>query len=142
MSRVRNILALLRGQLWIIPLLLSALALACLVVVSLAPLMLLAAFQPVGYHTFILLVVGVCGLGGAVGYTLFFKGMHRQIQRGHRLIAISLLIVLGLVSTQMTWILRPHVVRPKTTEVPFLRDSEGSFIDAVRRTYEFSQSLR
>ncbi|MBH24729.1 MAG: hypothetical protein CMH57_09815 [Myxococcales bacterium] len=124
-------------------LILSALALASLVAMSLAPLLLLAAFQTIGYHHFILLVVGLCGLGGAVGYTLFFRGMHRQVssEMNRRLIAVSVLIVLGLVSTQMTWIMRPYVVRPKTVETPFLRPFEGSFIDAVRRSVDSAQGI-
>ncbi|MEL6181443.1 MAG: hypothetical protein AAFS10_20970 [Myxococcota bacterium] len=124
-------------------LILSSLALACLVIMSLAPLLLMAALQTIDYHRFIMLAVGLCALGGTMGYTLFFRGMHRQVscEINRRIIAITVLLVLGLVSSQMLWITRPFVVRPKTVETPFLRPLEGSFMDAVQRSFDSARGV-
>lgn len=122
-------------------LILGALALACLVSTSLTPLLLLGIFQDAGYHHIILMTVGVCGLGGVAGYVFFFRNMHRQLERGHRLIGITLLVVMALVSTQFTWIMRPYIVRPASTETPFLRPFEGSFLDAVRRSFDSARGI-
>jgi hypothetical protein len=35
------------------------------------------------------------------------------------------------VAGQTGWILRPYLVRPRTTEVPFVRATEGGLVDAV-----------
>jgi hypothetical protein len=45
-------------------------------------------------------------------------------------VALGLVAVFGLVGTQMCWSLRPFIVRPRA-QVTFLRQVEGSFIDAV-----------
>lgn len=112
-------------------LLLSALALACVVTASLAPVLLLAIFQGVSYHALVLLVVSLCGAGGVCGFALFFRGLNQQVRRGKRLICLTFLGVLGLVSAQMSWVARPYLVRPQTEEVPFARAIEGSFFRAV-----------
>lgn len=112
-------------------LILSALALTCLVTVALAPVLLLGVFQQTPYHKLILLLVGLFGLGGAAGYVFFFKGINQQLVRGHRLICVTLLVAMGLVGSQMAWLTRPYLVRPASEEVPVMRAFEGSFMDAV-----------
>lgn len=115
-------------------LLLSALALASLVTASLCPVLLYAIFSGVSYHALVLLFVGLVGAGGAAGYSLFFKGINRQLVRGHRIICVTLLCVLGLVGAQLSWVMRPYLVRPAAAEVPVVRALEGSFLGAVMRT--------
>ncbi len=122
-------------------LILCAVALACLVSVSLCPLLMLAALRETGYHAFVLLSAGLCLLGGLAGYVFFFQGMHQQLRRGYRLVTIALLFVLAMVSTQMTWIARPYVVRPASDEVPFLRDYEGSFLEAIRKSVDSARGI-
>lgn len=115
-------------------LLLSALALASLVTASLCPVLLYAIFSGVAYHALVLLCVAVTGVGGAAGYSLFFKGMNRRLERGHRVISVTLLCALALVGAQLSWVMRPYLVRPAEREVPVVRAIEGSFLGAVSRT--------
>jgi hypothetical protein len=51
--------------------------------------------------------------------------------RGRLLTALGFVCVFFAVGGQMSWILRPYLVRPRTEGVPFLRAREGSFADAV-----------
>lgn len=118
---------------------LSALALASLMAASLSPLLLCAILDGVGYHALILSTVALVGIGGLAGYVFFFRGMSMQIKRGHRVIATTLLVVMGLVGSQLSWLMRPYLVRPQTQEVPFVRALEGSFFDAVVTSISSSQ---
>lgn len=114
-----------------IALLSSALALASVVTASLTPLLLFAIFQEIDYHQLILLSVALCGFGGACGFLLFTRGIQRQIERAHRLVYITFLGVMAVVSMQLTWVMRPFFVRPQTDDVPFVRSLEGSFFESV-----------
>jgi hypothetical protein len=42
-----------------------------------------------------------------------------------------LCIVFVVVGGQLSWALRPYLVRPRTEEVPFVREVEGGLLDAV-----------
>lgn len=112
-------------------LVLSSLALGSLVIAALAPVVMLAVSWGAGYHALILLAVGCCAVGGAVGLSLFVSGT-KGIAAGSRvLIMATALVLVGLVGSQMTWTLRPYLVRPRTEHVPFLRQVEGGFLDSV-----------
>lgn len=113
-------------------LVLSSLALASVVAASLAPLLLLAIFNDYSYHTLTLLMVGICGLGGVCGFLFFTKGLRRQVVAAERMIYLVFLCVIGVVSMQVSWLMRPYLVRPQTEDVPFVRSLEGSFFEAVR----------
>jgi hypothetical protein len=117
-----------------IALVLASLALGSLVIAALTPVVMLAVSWEVSYHALILLTVGCCAVGGLVGLSLFVAGT-REISGGAR--ALTLLVVLmfvGLVGAQMTWTMRPYLVRPQhvlSGEVPFVRSLEGSFLESV-----------
>lgn len=112
-------------------LVLSSLALTCLVLAAQAPIVFLAVELGAGYHTVILLVVGCCCLAGIVGLTLFQRGLGLDPSAGRWAVGIALLMVFGVVGTQMSWTLRPFLVRPRTPDAPFVRSLEGSFVEAV-----------
>jgi hypothetical protein len=112
-------------------LVLSSLALTCLVLAAQAPIVFLAVELGAAYHTVILLVVGCCCLAGIVGVTLFQRGLGMDPSAGRWTVGIALLMVFAVVGTQMSWTLRPFLVRPRTPEAPFIRTLEGSFLEAV-----------
>ena len=113
-------------------LVLSSLALASVVAASLAPLLLLAIFNEYSYHALTLLMVAICGIGGMSGFLFFTKGLRRQQVAAERMIYLVFLCVIGVVSMQVSWLMRPYLVRPQTEDVPFVRSLEGSFFEAVR----------
>lgn len=117
-----------------IALVLSSLALGSLVIAALAPIVMLAVGWNVSYHTLILLTVGCCAVGGLVGLSLFISGTRETVLSSRVLILSVVLLVVGLVGAQMTWTMRPYLVRPQHVamgEIPFLRSLEGSFLDSV-----------
>lgn len=115
-------------------LVLAALARAAVVLAALAPLLLLCAKWELDYHRYVLLVVICCAMAGAVGVFELLRGLWRQHHRGLIWMALLLLGLSSSVGTQMAWTFRPYVVRPRTVEVPFIRDLEGSFLGAVQTT--------
>jgi hypothetical protein len=115
-------------------LVLSSLALGSLVIAALAPIIMLAVGWHVDYHTLILLTVGCCAIGGLVGLSLFISGTRETPFTSRVLILSVVLLVFGLVGAQMSWTLRPYLVRPQhvaTRSIPFVRSLEGSFLDSV-----------
>jgi hypothetical protein len=112
-------------------LVLSALALSCLVLAAQAPVVFLAVELGAEYHTVILLVVGCCALAGVVGISLFQRGLGHGGAAGRWTVGVALLFVFAVVGTQMSWTLRPFLVRPRTPDAPFVRSLEGSFVEAV-----------
>lgn len=112
-------------------LVLGSLALTCLVLAAEAPIVLLAVELGASYHSVILLVVACCSVAGLVGVSLFIRGLGLDPSPGRWIVAASLFLVFGLVGTQMSWTLRPFLVRPRTPDTPFIRSIEGSFVDAV-----------
>jgi hypothetical protein len=114
-----------------IAIVLSSLALGSLVLAALAPIILLAVSWGAVYHELILIVVGCCLVGGAVGLSLFVRGTAGVAPGSRALILGIVLVVMALVGSQMAWTFRPYVVRPRTEDVPMIRALEGSFIDSV-----------
>lgn len=112
-------------------LVLSSLARGSLVLAALAPLVVLAASWGASYHQMVLIAVACCAVGGAVGLRLFLSRLGGERPGARAVIGAAILLVVALVGTQMTWTLRPYVVRPRTEDLPFVRALEGSFVDAV-----------
>lgn len=111
--------------------LLAALGLASLVLAAEAPIVLLAALVDMPYHALIQLLVALCVIAGLVGALLLLRMLVRSSRRG----LVALILVLGslggAVGAQVSWGLRPFVVRPRTVEVPFVRSVEGDFFSSV-----------
>ena len=110
---------------------LTALAAASLLISGTAPLILLAGFWGVSYHDTVLLVVGSCGVGGLFGLGFFLRSVLRGAGLARLWVALGVGVVFAGVGSQMSWTLRPFLVRPRTVQAPFLRDLEGSFLDSV-----------
>jgi hypothetical protein len=119
-------------------LVLGSLARASLVLAALAPLPLMAALLGVSYHTMILLVVACCSVAGVLGLALFVRGMWNHT-RGVVFTMLALLLIVSLTGTQMTWSLRPFVLRPCAKQAVFLRGLEGSFAESVGTTMDSAQ---
>jgi len=117
-----------------IALVLSALARSSLVLAAQAPIVLLAVQTGATYHQVVLVVVACCALAGAVGLGFFLRGLRARELGGLWTVAPALFVVFVLVGAQMSWTLRPFLLRPRTPEVPVLRSVEGSFFEAVARS--------
>jgi hypothetical protein len=110
---------------------LMALAFGSLMLLAAAPLWLLARSIEMDYHDAILLTVGCFAVGGGCAVAVLSRSVRRIDARGAGAAVVGLLVVFAMVGGQMAWTLRPYLVRPRTQDIPFVRDIEGSLYDAV-----------
>lgn len=104
-----------------------------LVVAGLAPVLWIAEGW-VGYHRMVLATVVACALGGVMAAGLLFRGLgvaSRASRSAIELAAVAFIAVYAIVGAQTSWLLRPFLVRPKTTQVPFVRPIESDLLDAI-----------
>lgn len=122
------------GEPWpfhrIVALSLAAAARASLVLVALAPVVWLVVTTPsISYHKAAAVSLGAYALGGAFALALLRTAL------GRRLIDFATLagfvVAFFVVGAQTAWSFRPYLGRPSTDHLPFVRDREGSFVDAV-----------
>ena len=73
-------------------------------------------------------------VAGGAAIALLGKSVRRAGRRGSTAVVIGLVTVFVMVGSQMAWTLRPYVVRPRSQEIQFLRNLEGSLYDAVRQS--------
>lgn len=85
-----------------------------------------------GYHGVALVVAAACGAAGLSAAALLMRGLARR--GGGALVGLAFIAVFGVVGAQTSWLLRPFLVRPRTTQVPFLRSIEGDLLDSVHRS--------
>jgi hypothetical protein len=122
-------------------LVLASLAFGSLLLAAMAPLVLVAMSYESAYHEMTLAVVGCCMLAGIGGLTIFLKGLSSREGRGHLTAGAVAIAVLLAVGAQLTWTLRPYLLRPRTPNVPFVRSLEGSLADAVLRSLDSSRGI-
>jgi len=124
-----------------IALVLSALATGSLALAALAPIVLFGHMMGLGYHRMVLLAVACCGVGGAFGLWTLVRGMVRSSHRGLFWALGTLMMVFGLVGSQMAWTMRPYLLRPAAQTIPFVRAIEGSFVDSVFTTMDSASGI-
>lgn len=117
-------------------LVLASLALGTLVLAALAPIVLLADTMGIEYHSQIVVVVCCCLVAGIAGVAFLLSALSEE-PKGFVSLVCVLLGVVMLVGTQMAWIGRPWLTRPRTQGVVFLRavDDQG-FFDSVLRSVD------
>jgi len=124
------------GRAWplrsVIALTLAAAGRASLVLLASAPMLWLAYDLGLGYHASALAATGAYGLAGLAALGVLIRGLGRS--KHAFTTAIAFVAVFMAAAGQTGWILRPYLVRPQSEEVPFLREIEGGFADAVYRS--------
>lgn len=115
--------------------LLAALAMAGLVLAGLAPMVLLGVVAGAGYHIMALCLVGCAAIAGGAGLAVLWRAGDPGLGQSRAGLGLFL-AVLAAVGAQMSWTLRPYLVRPQTRRVPFVRSIEGSFVDAAAESLE------
>ncbi len=112
-------------------LVMSALAFGALIVVAFTPLIMLGRAVDISYHHMILATVAVFAIGGLAALLMIVRAMSIEGGKGWRTSVAGLCIVFVMVGGQLAWALRPYVLRPRTPEIVFVRDVEGSLFDAI-----------
>lgn len=113
----------------IIALALAAAGRSSLVLLAFAPALWLVYDFGMGYHTASLCASAAYAIAGIAALSVLVRGLGDG--PGRITTALAFMAVFFMVGGQTAWILRPYLVRPRTTSIPFLRDREGSFVESV-----------
>jgi hypothetical protein len=126
-------------------LVLSSLAFGSLLLVACTPLILLGRSLDLAYHQMILMTVGMFCIAGIAALHMVVRAVSiealRDGSRGWRTAVFGLCVVFAVIGGQLSWALRPYLVRPRTPEVPFVRAREGSLFDAVTRAFNSARGI-
>jgi hypothetical protein len=113
-------------------LLLTATARASLVLLALSPVVWLAFDRGLAYHPGVLLAAGCYGLAGLSALRLLCHGLGADLRA--LVIIGSFGLVLLPTAGQTAWLMRPFLGRPAEAHVPFFRQRDSSFADAVYKS--------
>lgn len=113
----------------IIALALAAAGRSSLVLLAFAPALWLVYDFGMGYHSAAVCASIAYAIAGIAALSVLVRGLGDG--PGRFTTALAFMAVFFMVGGQTAWILRPYLVRPRTTSIPFLRDREGSFIESV-----------
>lgn len=119
----------------------TALAFGALMLAACTPLILLARALDLSYHRMILGTVAGFALAGVASLRMIVHALRAETGPGRGAAVVGLCIVLALVGGQLSWALRPYLVRPRAEEVVFLRDVEGSLFDAIGGALRSAQGI-
>lgn len=108
---------------------LVAVARTALVAAGMAPVLWLLYSVGVGYHLAVVALAGMLVLAGIPGLLTVFRTMPGKAP----LAALAAMVVLGVSTAQVGWVLRPFVARP-TAEVTLLRPIEGDISGTLLRS--------
>lgn len=122
-------------------LVITALAFGSLLLVSCAPLILVAEAFEVSYHRMTLLAVALCSCAGIASLRVVIGAVARERAPGGKTAIAGLCVVFALVGGQLAWALRPYLVRPRAPEAPFLRTVEDSLVDALTGAFDSARGI-
>jgi len=111
---------------------LAAAGRGALLLVALSPLVWLSFDRGLTYHPGVLLAAACYALAGLAALDLVLKGVGFDA-RGFVIVGLFAGVLLAT-GGQTAWMLRPFLGRPSAPSVPFLRQRESSFWDAVQQS--------
>jgi len=120
-------------------LVITSLAYGALLLVACTPLILLGRAIDLSYHQMILSTVAMFSVAGVASLRMVTRALSRGAGPGRISAIFGLCVVFALVGGQLAWSLRPYLLRPRTPEVPFLRETEGSLADAISGAIQSSR---
>ncbi len=123
----------------IIALALAAAGRSSLVLLAFAPALWLVYDFGMGYHSAAVCASIAYAIAGIAALSVLVRGLGDG--PGRFTTALAFMAVFFMVGGQTAWILRPYLVRPRTTSIPFLRDREGSFIESVATSLASANGL-
>lgn len=117
-------------------LVMSALAFGSLILVACTPLLMLGRALELDYHEMILAVVALFAIAGLAALRMIWRGVALEAAPGWRAALAGLCVVFSLVGAQLSWALRPYLVRPRAPEAPFLRPVSDGLFDAITGAFQ------
>jgi hypothetical protein len=122
-------------------LVMAALAFGSLLLVACTPLVMLGRSIDLDYHRMILAVVAMFAIAGGAALRMIWRCVALEAAPGWRTAVAGLCVVFSLVGGQLSWALRPYLVRPRTPDVPFVRDVEGSLFDSITGAMQSARGI-
>jgi hypothetical protein len=122
-------------------LVISALAFGALLLTSCVPLVLLGRTLALPYHEMILGTVAMFALAGVASLTMIVRAVAAERGPGGYSAILGLCCVFALVGGQLSWALRPYLVRPRAPEPVFIRPVEGSLFDAITGAFDSARGV-
>jgi len=123
-----------------VTLLIAALARGALVLAAETPLIWAAQAVGADYHDLVMFSVLTCAVAGLVSFWFLWTALSAT-RRSRWLVTFILVVTMGVVGTQASWILRPYLVRPRATDVVFVHSLEGSFSQAVEDSFSSARGI-
>jgi hypothetical protein len=118
---------------------LAAAGRGALVLVALSPLVWLSFDRGLAYHPGILLAAACYALAGLAALDLVLRGVGFDA-RGFLIVSVFAGVLLAT-GGQTAWMFRPFLGRPSATSVPFVRQRESSFWDALQQSSRSSVGI-
>jgi len=126
-------------------LVMSSLAFGALLLVAGTPLILLGRAIDLSYHQMIMVTVSMFGIAGIAAMQMIIHAVSVEHLRdgtgGWRMAVLGLCIVFVTIGGQLSWALRPYLLRPRTPDVPFVRAKEGSLFDAITGAFQSARGV-
>lgn len=122
-------------------LVITALAFGALLLAACTPLILLGHALDLSYHSMVLGMVGMFAIAGLASLRMIIHAMSAERGPGRSAALVGLCVVFALVGGQLSWALRPYLVRPRAPEVPFYREVDGSLFDAITGTLRSARGI-
>jgi len=122
-------------------LVMTALGFGALLLAACTPLILLGRAADLSYHDMILGTVSVFAVAGLAALQLIVRVIADEGGPGCRSAVVGLCLVFALVGGQLSWALRPYLVRPRAPEPVFVRPVDGSLFDALANTLRSAQGI-
>ena len=113
----------------VVSLVLAAAGRSSLVLLAFAPALWLAVDCGLGYHSAALAASLAYAVAGLAALGVLVRGIGAG--EGRVLTTLAFVAMFFAVGGQTAWILRPYLVRPRAQSIPFVRDREGGFADAL-----------
>ena len=127
-------------------LVMTSLAFGALLLVAGTPLILLGRAVDLTYHQMILMTVSLFGIAGLAALQLMIHAISIENLRtgapsGWKTAVMGLVIVFVTIGGQLSWALRPYILRPRTQDIPFVRAKEGSLFDAITGAFQSARGV-
>jgi hypothetical protein len=122
-------------------LVITSLAFGALLLLACTPLILLGRAMDLTYHSMVLGLVGMFSIAGLAALRMIVHALSVERGPGRPCAIVGLCIVFALVGGQLSWALRPYLVRPRAPEVPFVREVGDSLFDALSQTLSSARGI-
>jgi hypothetical protein len=81
------------------------------------------------------------GIAGVAALRVVIRALATEDSKGWRTAVFGVCTVFVLVGGQLSWALRPYLVRPRAQDVQFVRELEGSLFDAITTTFRSTRGI-